>query len=225
MMLLALGGMLLGYCENNPASWVTFHHKFPEAHHVKDYMDFESYSPLVSWCTKEKKEIDIVAGGPSCKSFSIAGKQDWDNPRANCAPNTAAVVDILRPKMVLMEITVEFLTNNDKHGLFSLAEKFFNDIGYVLASVEMVRDSELGGSQSRRRLILTWERADVHAILPPVPSIFEFTAPPTPVRGALEPLDSLPAYCWLRGIVTLNSTGRQQAAECKLYPIQVATIR
>ena len=90
MMLLALGGMLLGYCEKNPASWTTFHHKFPEAYHVEDYMDLEAYSPFVSWCTKEGKEVDIVAGGPSCKSFSVAGKQDWDNPRALCAPNTAS---------------------------------------------------------------------------------------------------------------------------------------
>ena len=69
VMLLALGGMLLGYCENNPASWITFRHKHPEAYHVEDYMDLEAYSPFVSWCTKEGKEVDIVAGGPSCKSF------------------------------------------------------------------------------------------------------------------------------------------------------------
>ena len=62
-------------------------------------------------------------------------------------------------------------------------------------------------------------------MLPPVPSIFEFTAPPTPLRGVLEPLESLPAYCWLRGKVTLNSSALGATGECKLYPVQVGTIR
>ena len=222
MMLLALGGSLLGYCENNPASYVLFQHKFPDVCHVKDYMDFDGYEPILRWCYDHNAEVGILAAGPSCKSYSVAGKQDWDNPRALCAPNTAKVVGKIRPKVAMVEITVELLTNNHKHGLFTLMVNNFEAEGYVLASVEMVRDSELGGNQSRRRLITTWERADFHAALPPVPSIFEFTSPPCPIRELLEPLDSLPAYCWLRGKVSLNSSAK--SPECKLYPIQVATI-
>ena len=222
MMLLALGGSLLGYCENNPASYYIFQHKFPDVCHVEDYLDFDSYNPILRWCSDNKTEVGILGAGPSCKSFSVAGKQDWDNPRALCAPNTAKVVGKIRPKLAMVEITVELLTNNHKHGLFTLMMNNFEAEGYVLASMEMVRDSELGGTQSRKRLITTWERVDFHAALPPVPSIFEFTGPPCPIRGLLEPLSALPAYCWLRGKVSLNRSA--DFPECKLYPVQVATI-
>ena len=223
MVLLALGGWLLGYCESNPTSWLTFKHKFADAFHVQEYMDLDGYDPFLNWCEQKEKSIDLMVGGPSCKSFSIAGKQDWDNPRALCAPNTAKVAGKLQPKMVGVEITVELYTNNHAHGLFTLMVQNFKEEGYELASVEMVRDSELGGNQSRRRLLTTWERWDVHQLLPPVTSIFEYTEMPSAIRPLLEPVELLPAFCWLHGNITMLTQHRPTS--CKLYPIQVATLR
>jgi site-specific DNA-cytosine methylase len=222
LMLIALGGLLLGYCENNPVSSMTFRAKFPNALHASEYDDLQGFKPFVDKCTEMRREVDLVAGGPSCKSFSVAGKQDWSNPRALCASDSALVVNILKPKAVLLEITVELLTKDSEHGLFTRLVKMYDEAGYFLAGYEMVRDSELGGNQSRRRLLLTLERKDVSAVLPPLPSIFEYSATPRPIAPLLEPASDLPQYCWLNGEILRNREAANH--ECKLYPVKVATL-
>jgi hypothetical protein len=99
---------------------------------------------------------------------------------------------MLKVKIALIEITAELFTSDHEHGLYTLLLNNFADGGYVLAGSELVRDSELGGNQSRRRLILTFEREDVNVLLPPLPSIFEYSQAPSSIMPSLEPVKDLP---------------------------------
>ncbi len=57
-------------------------------------------------------KIDLVAGGPPCQGFSMAGKRRRDDPRNGLFKHYFAVVDAVRPNFLLLEnvrgITVEF---------------------------------------------------------------------------------------------------------------------
>lgn len=48
-------------------------------------------------------EIDILVGGPPCQGFSSAGRRKHDDPRNELFSSYLRLVDILRPKIVLIE--------------------------------------------------------------------------------------------------------------------------
>jgi site-specific DNA-cytosine methylase len=73
-----LGANLLGFAEPSQEPVDLFKHKFPSARATDDLYDLTSFK---AWIT-DFGEVDLLVLGPSCKSFSAAGKQDWSNPRA-----------------------------------------------------------------------------------------------------------------------------------------------
>lgn len=56
--------------------------------------------------------IDMLVGGPPCQGFSVAGRRDPDDPRNRLVRSYLQLVDLLRPRMVLVEnvrgITADF---------------------------------------------------------------------------------------------------------------------
>lgn len=56
--------------------------------------------------------IDLIAGGPPCQGFSFAGKRRKNDPRNRLFKRYAALVDLVKPKFLLLEnvpgVTVEF---------------------------------------------------------------------------------------------------------------------
>ena len=212
-----LGANLLGFAEPSQEPVDLFKHKFPSARATDDLYDLTSFK---AWIT-DFGEVDLLVLGPSCKSFSAAGKQDWSNPRARHAPDSADVAALLRPLIVTMEITKELQTNDESHGLYSLTMKKYKEAGYVLASAELVRDSEIGGCQSRHRLIITWDRSDVHDMIPQIPSLNSLHKPPCPLKFALVPLPNIPDHVWLKGKFKLNGNNNHTPA---IYPTRVGTL-
>jgi DNA (cytosine-5)-methyltransferase 1 len=57
-------------------------------------------------------EVDVLVGGPPCQGFSSAGRRKHDDPRNKLFSSYLRLVDILRPKIVLIEnvrgFTVDF---------------------------------------------------------------------------------------------------------------------
>jgi DNA (cytosine-5)-methyltransferase 1 len=48
-------------------------------------------------------EVDVLVGGPPCQGFSSAGRRKHDDPRNKLFSSYLRLVDILRPKVVLIE--------------------------------------------------------------------------------------------------------------------------
>ena len=59
------------------------------------------------------QEIDVVTGGPSCQSFSLAGNRKKFDKRDNLFMNYLNVIRQLRPKYFVMENVTGILTKND----------------------------------------------------------------------------------------------------------------
>lgn len=64
------------------------------------------------------KNVDLLVGGPPCQGFSAAGRRDPGDPRNQLVRSYLKLVDLLRPRIVLIEnvrgITADFV---DRDGL------------------------------------------------------------------------------------------------------------
>lgn len=100
--------------------------------------------------------IDLLVGGPPCQGFSSAGRRKHDDPRNKLFESYLALVDILKPKAVLMEnvrgFTMDFnVTDDVKNYSHRIREKL--SAKYDVFE-ELVDLSKFGVPQSRTRYFL-----------------------------------------------------------------------
>lgn len=60
--------------------------------------------------------IDLLVGGPPCQGFSSAGRRQHDDPRNKLFASYLKIVEILRPKLVLIENVKGFTLDFDAGG-------------------------------------------------------------------------------------------------------------
>ncbi len=91
---------------------------------------------------------DLIAGGPPCQDYSIAGKRTLGK-RANLTIRFAEIVTSVKPKWVLFENVY----NIERFRTLPQMKKILSDAGYGLSS--MVLDaSRCGAPQKRQRFFL-----------------------------------------------------------------------
>ncbi len=103
-------------------------------------------------------KVDLVAGGPPCQGFSMAGRRIENDSRNNLIKSYVNFIDIVRPKVIFFEnvkgFTQGFKNNNKKGQAYS---KFvLNELEKLNYSVEgkLIDFSEYGIPQKRTRFIL-----------------------------------------------------------------------
>lgn len=109
------------------------------------------------------KEIDIVAGGPPCQGFSLAGNRKEDDERNLLVFHFARIVNELKPKAFMMENVL---------GILSMARgkikkdllKEFDKIGYNVIEPQALYAHHYGVPQIRRRVIFLGIRKDLNKI-------------------------------------------------------------
>ncbi|WP_422772391.1 DNA cytosine methyltransferase [Plantactinospora sp. WMMC1484] len=123
-----------------------------------------------------KGKLDLIAGGPPCQPFSIAGKQrGLDDKRGNLIFRFADIVRDLSPTAFIFE-NVPNLTKMEGGGLADQLQTELARLGYeVYASV--LNAAEYGVPQARKRFFLVGLPAGVN---------FEF---PTPTHTAAATVD------------------------------------
>ncbi len=96
----------------------------------------------------EKLKPDLIAGGPPCQDYSIAGKRTLGK-RANLTIRFAEIVTTVRPTWVIFENVY----NIERFSTLPKMKKMLSDAGYGYSS--MVLDaSRCGAPQKRQRYIL-----------------------------------------------------------------------
>lgn len=96
----------------------------------------------------KKLKPDLIAGGPPCQDYSIAGKRNLGK-RANLTIRFAEIVASVRPTWVLFENVY----NIERFPTLPAMKKILSSAGYGLSS--MVLDaSRCGAPQKRQRFIL-----------------------------------------------------------------------
>lgn len=102
-------------------------------------------------------KITLVAGGPPCQGFSMAGKRDKDDKRNNLVKSYIRFIKLVMPDAIIFENVNGFTMNfKDKKGTkkySSYVERALKNLGYK-TYYQIVDMSEYGVPQKRRRFIL-----------------------------------------------------------------------
>jgi len=109
--------------------------------------------------------IDLIAGGPPCQGFSMAGRRDPNDIRNLLPMQFLEVIKWVRPKAVLIENVVGIRQNFNKHGEKAPIEQINSILqetwpGYVTQLVE-VNAMHFGVPQHRPRVMVLGLRADL----------------------------------------------------------------
>lgn len=117
-------------------------------------------------------KVTLVAGGPPCQGFSMAGKRDKNDQRNKLVKSYIKFIKLVMPEAIIFENVHGFTVNfKDKKGTkqySSYVERALKRLGYKTAH-KIIDMSEYGIPQKRKRYILvamrTHEPNDVLATL------------------------------------------------------------
>lgn len=100
--------------------------------------------------------IDLLVGGPPCQGFSCAGKREQDDPRNKLFRSYLKVVEVLKPRAVLIEnvrgFTLDFDNGSRVHNYAEKLRKHLTEEYDVYE--ELLDVSQFGVPQGRTRYFL-----------------------------------------------------------------------
>lgn len=99
-----------------------------------------------------KGKVDLVAGGPPCQPFSVAGNQKAHQDERDMLPEFVRAVREIMPKMLLME-NVAGLTTVKNLPYFELKLAELTDLGYDV-HFKVLNAADFGVPQGRLRVIV-----------------------------------------------------------------------
>ena len=105
-------------------------------------------------------QVDLVAGGPPCQGFSMAGKREENDTRNQLVFSYIKFIELVKPKMILFENVKGFTYAFDKGKTEAEAEPYshkvisqLEELGYDVKA-QVIDFSQYGVPQRRKRFIL-----------------------------------------------------------------------
>lgn len=107
-----------------------------------------------------KGEVDIIAGGSPCQSFSYSGlRKGFADTRGTLFFDYARAVEQIQPKYILFE-NVKGLVSHDKGRTLDTIVRVLNEAGYII-DFEVLNSKDFGVPQNRERIFLIGVREDL----------------------------------------------------------------
>lgn len=125
-----------------------------------DIRNFDTDDKIRSAC---RTKPDVIIGGPPCQGFSYAGPtKDPKDPRNSLFKNFAHWVEVLQPKVFVMENVRGLLTGKNEKGekVIDIIKKTFTDIGYTVKIWEL-NAANFGVPQNRERIFIVGNKVGV----------------------------------------------------------------
>jgi DNA (cytosine-5)-methyltransferase 1 len=115
----------------------------------------------ISYLKSLKGQVDLLAGGPPCQGFSMAGRRTHSDPRNALINDYIKIVKVLKPNFLIIENVQGFslpfkkgiLKDKQKAPYSVLVRKQLEKLGYVVFT-QLVDLSLYGVPQNRKRFIL-----------------------------------------------------------------------
>lgn len=108
--------------------------------------------------------VDLVSGGPPCQSFSMAGLRQRDNHRNRLPWEFASFVQLVQPKVALLEnvsgILRAFHQDGEEFHAWKEVAKAFTAVGYAPICIH-ANAKYVGVAQNRPRFIMFAVRKDL----------------------------------------------------------------
>lgn len=154
--------------EKNKCAFETLKHNLIDN---KSHFDWPEWLPqeptdIVKLLKDYKKElkslrgkVDLVAGGPPCQGFSMAGKRMKDDQRNQLVFSYIAFIKLVRPTLILFENVKGFTysfnkaNNPDAIPYSKIVVEKLESLGYDV-SPHIINFAEFGVPQRRKRFIL-----------------------------------------------------------------------
>ncbi|MDR0199893.1 MAG: DNA cytosine methyltransferase [Streptococcaceae bacterium] len=157
------GGLSLGFeqagfqnlfsVEFNHEAAETYRKNFP--HHKLIEGDIRDISNQEIQKLKGNSEVDVIIGGPPCQGFSMAGnigRKFIDDERNKLFKEFVRFVDVIQPKMFVMENVARLNTHNKGQTIQEIVSEF-EKLGYEVEK-EVLQAAEHGVPQKRQRIFI-----------------------------------------------------------------------
>ena len=110
------------------------------------------------------RELDLLAGGPSCQGYSTHGKRDAEDPRNFLFEHYIRIAKALRPKWILIENVQGMLTYNKGYFRHVILAQL-TQMGYH-ADAKVLLAADFGVPQLRKRIFFLATRTNVEITFP-----------------------------------------------------------
>ena len=103
----------------------TYKYNFPRNNLIID--DIKKLSSTQIQKLKGNNKVDVIVGGPPCQGFSMAGnicRKFVDDPRNHLFKEFVRVVNIIKPKMFVMENVARMATHNHGKTIKEICSEF-----------------------------------------------------------------------------------------------------
>lgn len=163
--------------EKDPMAFATFKHNLIDGQF--NHFDWPDWLPqkattiqtlLKNYLDKLlslKGKVDLIAGGPPCQGFSLAGMRNPNDPRNKLSQQYIEMVNLVKPKFLLLENVRGFnsaFTNakgeKSKIPYSMIVKGKLEELGYVVF-YDYVKAEKFGVPQQRMRFIMIGVRQDV----------------------------------------------------------------
>jgi len=132
-----------------------------------DIREFKTAEQILNACPSKP---DVIIGGPPCQGFSYAGPtKDPKDPRNSLFKNFAQWVEILQPKIFIMENVRGLLTGKNGKGekVIEIIKSTFEKIDYTVKIWEL-NAANYGVPQNRERIFIVGNKLGVEISEPSI---------------------------------------------------------
>ena len=126
-----------------------------------DVVEMLENEEILAHLSELKGTIDLLAGGPPCQGFSVAGARNGDDPRNQLVFKQIKMIELIRPHFVIVENVGGFkkrfsnkpAASNAEMSVADLAANQIEELGYSICVIE-VNAADFGVPQLRKRVLL-----------------------------------------------------------------------
>jgi len=151
--------------EKDPAAFTTLRYNLMDREQAFDWPTWLPKAPIdISSLLSGYRDrllalrgkVDVVAGGPPCQGFSLAGRRDAHDERNRLSNEYVKFVEAVRPRFMIFENVPGFALalNGSGASHLELLRRQLSTKGFEGPAYRLVDFSTLGIPQSRRRLIV-----------------------------------------------------------------------
>lgn len=135
--------------DNNPEALSTYSQNFYEALAIEADLSKTDYLDLLPFKELSRQRIDVIAGGPPCQGFSVAGKRLSEDPRNLLYKSYLGLIEQFSPTALIVE-NVPTILSLYKGEIAKAIISDFETLGYK-TQVFTLNAADYGVPQNRRR--------------------------------------------------------------------------